>query len=71
MYPILNAYDRCDALGCNAAALVRFFQANRDLCMCGHHANRYESELRAQHFLLYEDRRADLQGENRLQGSDH
>ena len=42
----LTAADRCDR--CGAQARVRVVLANGELLFCGHHAKRYEPELRAQ-----------------------
>ncbi|WP_444875964.1 DUF7455 domain-containing protein [Streptomyces canus] len=56
-YPPLTRTDRCDALGCPAAASVRFFNAVSDLVYCSHHCNTYEAGMVSAGFLYYEDSR--------------
>ena len=42
----LTALDRCDR--CGAQARVHVVLASGELFFCGHHAKRYEGQLRAQ-----------------------
>lgn len=63
----LTLNDRCDALACGAAALVKVSGVSGELLFCGHHYNKYEmSENMIKFAFEVVDERWAMQGENRL-----
>lgn len=51
----LNLLDRCDM--CNAQAFIRATSENsaKSLYFCGHHGNKYFSELFNQGFIIHDE----------------